>query len=136
MNIPKYTENPMACLRGLVASAVDTKLGQLKRVADEADRQAQIARAELNDALTLSEAGVFGDIDVNLITGDRECWAEVCRRVTELDAGEQWGPTSCRVHAHYADREAFNLHLVSKIFPDFNPTNGIREGLERFKAGK
>jgi hypothetical protein len=136
MNRPKYTENPMACLRDLVADAVHAKLNRLKREADEADRKAQIARAELNDALTLSEAGVFGDIDVNLITGDSECWAEVCRRVKDLDDGEQWGPTTCRVHAHYADREDFDLHLVSKIFPDFNPTNGIREGLERHKAGQ
>lgn len=136
MNTPKYTENPMACLRALVASAVHNRLARLKREADEAERKAQIARAELNDAMTLSEAGVYGDIDVNLITGDSECWVEVCRRVKELDAGEPWGPTSCRVHAHHADREDFDLHLVAKLFPDFNPTNGIREGLERFKAGQ
>lgn len=136
MNRPKYTENPMACLRDLVASAVHIRLNRLKSKAEVALRQAQIAQNELNDALTLSEAGVFGDIDVNLITGDSECWAEVCRRVKELDAGEPWGPTSCRVHAHYGDREDFDLHLVSKLFPDFNPTSGIREGLERHKAGQ
>jgi hypothetical protein len=134
MNRPKYTENPMACLRDLVASAVHNRLDRLKRQADDAERLARIAREELESALVDSEAGVFGDIDVNLITGDSECWAEVCRRVKEIDEGEQWGPMSQIVHAHYADRGDFDLNLVSKIFPDFNPAPGIREGLERHKA--
>ena len=136
MTQPKYTENPMACLRNLVANAVHNRLDRLKSKAEEAERLARIARSEIDSALAEAEAGAFGDIDVNLITGDSECWAEVCRRVKELDNGEQWGPMYQRVSAHPADREDFDLHLVAKLFPDFNPAPGIREGLERHTAEK
>jgi hypothetical protein len=137
MNRPKYTENPMACLRDIVAGAVHNRLARLKRKADDAERLARIARDELESSLAEAEAGTFNDVDcVAICTGDSDCWAEVCRRVKEIDNGEQWGPLSQRVHTHASDREDYDVALVTKIFPDFNPAPGIREGLARFQAGK
>ena len=137
MTQPKYTENPMAFLRAVVAHATYGRISRLDEKAKEAKRLAEIAQDELDTALAEAENGTFNDIDcLAICTGDSDCWAYVCRRALEIDNGEQWGPFGQRVHAHPADREDSDVAMIVKIFPDFNPEPGIMEGLGIFKANK
>lgn len=127
----------MACLRSIVANATYVRISRLNKKAEEAKRTAEIAQSELDSALAEAEAGTFNDIDcIAICTGDSDCWAEVCRRVKVLDNGESWGPMYQRVSSHPADREDYDVALLAKIFPDFNPAPGIMEGLGIYKANK
>lgn len=127
----------MAFLRAVVANATYSRISRLNAKAEEAERQAKIARSELDDALAEAEAGTFNDIDcIAICTGDSDCWAHVCVRVKLLDNGESWGPMYQRVSSHPADREDYDVALLGKIFPDFNPAPGIIEGLGIYKANK
>lgn len=127
---PKYTEDPMAYLREVVADATYARLCRLRSKANEAKREYERAESDFNFSLNAAETGEFSDINCHL---HGECWEDVLRRIDILDKGEQWGPMYQRVLAHHSDREDYDLFLLAKLFPDFNPKEGQRAGLARFK---
>lgn len=130
MTKPKYTEDPMAYLRDVVADATYARLCRLRSKANEAKREYESAESDLNYSLKAAETGEFSDINCCL---HGECWQDVLRRIDILDKGEQWGPMYQRVLAHPSDREDYDLFLLAKLFPDFSPKEGQRAGLARFK---
>jgi hypothetical protein len=130
MSQPKYTEDPMAYLREVVAAATLNRLARLRKAAETAKSKYESAQSELNFALECAETGEFSDIDCTL---HGECWTDVLRRINVLDDGKPWGDMYKRVLAHPSDREDYDLFLLAKLFPDFNPKEGQRIGLDRFK---
>lgn len=130
MTQPKYTEDPMAYLREIVATATYNRLIRLRDAADKAKREYERAQSDLNFSLKAAETGEFHDIDCWL---HGECWQDVLARIKVIDKGEEWGQMYQRVLAHPSDREDYDLFLLAKLFPDFNPKEGQRIGLGRFK---
>lgn len=132
MSQPKYTEDPMAYLREIVADATYSRLCRLRSKANDAKREYERAESDLNFSLKAAETGEFTDINCHL---HGECWQDVLRRIDILDKGEKWGAMYQRVLAHPSDREDYDLSLLAELFPDFNPKEGQRAGLARFKEG-
>ena len=141
MTKPKYTENPMAFLREVVAHGTQARLSELQKAVDSAQRALKDAEEELAFAVgTCKEDGHVSALDLQsaLCLWDSDAWTAT---LAGMDKHDSLRPDGDRrlywsLMCHRADRDLLNLNQLSLIFPDYCPKAGVREGLERFKAGK
>jgi hypothetical protein len=141
MNRPKYTENPMAFLREVVAHGTQARLGKLQDAVDKARKALKDAEDELAYAVhTCKDDGHIYDLDLqgSLCLWDSEAWTAT---LAGMDKHDSLRPDGDRrlywsLMCHHADREILDLNRLGLIFPDYCPRAGVRDGLERFKAGR
>jgi hypothetical protein len=143
MTRPKYTENPMAFLREVVAHGTEARLGKLQKAVDQARRALEDAEEELAYAVQQCEADARpSDLDLQtaLCIWDSDAWQATLAGVDAYDKQTpdraQLRPLYWSLMCHHLDREILDLNRLGLIFPDFNPKAGVTEGLARFKAGK
>lgn len=141
MTRPKYTENPMAFLREVVAHGTQARLGKLQSAVDQARKALKDAEDQLAYAVhTCKNDGYIYDLDLQgaLCLWDPEAWQAT---LAGMDKHDSLRPDGDRrlywsLMCHRADRELLDINRLSLIFPDFQAKPGVAEGLERFNAGK
>lgn len=131
MTKPKYTENPMAVLRLIVADATVARLAKLQKIAEKAKDDLESAQKEMAFAIEEAEAGELSDLSMatKLCLYDSDCWTDVIARAKAIDQDLYWGLMS-------NNDENVDLAYLAKVYPDFNAKPGVHEGLERFKDGE
>ena len=143
MTRPKYTENPMAFLREVVAHGTQARLSKLQKEVDKARKAMKDAEDELADAVRQCEANArLAELDLqsSLCLWDSDAWQAT---LAGMDAYDNLVPERAEIRplywslmCHHLDREILDLNRLELIFPDFNPKAGVTDGLARFKAGK
>ena len=143
MTRPKYTENPMAFLREVVAHGTQARLSKLQKDVDKARKALKDAEDQLAYAVSTCEADahIFDlDLQGSLCLWDSDAWQAT---LAGMDAYDKLTPERAELRplywslmCHHLDRELLDLPRLGAIFPDFNAKPGVTEGLARFKAGK
>jgi len=141
MTKPKYTENPMAFLREVVAHGTQARLGNLQKAVDSARKALNDAEEELAYAVgTCRDDSHISALDLqgSLCLWDSDAWTATLAGIDKHDSLRPDGDRRLywSLMCHRAGRDLLNLNQLSLIFPDFNAKPGVTEGLERFKAGQ